>query len=341
MAETMRTWHYSAIEGRLEDCLILKDDESIPEVSAPAEDELIVEVISASLNPADYKVPETAYMGALLISRPATPSMDFAGRVVGKHPTVTSFVVGQLVFGGYPGITQKGVLRERIVISTANCAALPAGVDVDHAAAVGTAATTAYEALLPGKLKPGAKVFVNGGSGGTGTWCIQFAKIFGAEVVTTCSARNAELCRSLGAEEVIDYTKEDVIANLKARGQVFDLVIDNIGSSTALYDNCSHYLKPSGAFTQVGVGASMTFAGTLLTLTKQLRPTILGYRPFYFIQMNNTANLFVRIGDWMKNKKAKAVIDSTFAFEDVPAAFQKLREGRARGKIIIHVGAGH
>ncbi|TDZ24025.1 Zinc-type alcohol dehydrogenase-like protein [Colletotrichum orbiculare MAFF 240422] len=322
MAETMRTWHYSAIEGRLEDCLILKDDEPIPEVSALAKDELIVEVVSASLNPADYKVPETAYMGALLISRPATPSMDFAGRVVGKHPTVTSFVVGQLVFGGYPGITQKGVLRERIVISTANCAALPAGVDVDHAAAVGTAATTAYKSLLPGKLKPGAKVFVNGGSGGTGTWCIQFAKIFGAEVVTTCSARNAELCRSLGAEEVIDYTKEDVIANLKARGQVFDLVIDNIGSSTALYDNCSHYLKPSGAFTQ-------------------LRPTILGYRPFYFIHMNNTANLFVRIGDWMKNKNAKAVIDSTFAFEDVPAAFQKLREGRARGKIIIHVGAGH
>ncbi|KAF6831554.1 zinc-binding oxidoreductase [Colletotrichum musicola] len=337
MGETMRVWQYASVTGKLEDCLQLKQDATVPDASKLSKGDLIVQVISASLNPADYKVPETAVIGRLMVSFPATPGMDFCGRVVGKHPSNTAFEEGQLVFGGYPGVGQKGVLGKRIVISSANCAPLPRGVDPDQAAAVGTAATTALQSLMPDTLKAGAKVFVNGGSGGVGTWTIQFAKALGAHVVTTCSTGNIALCKELGADEVVDYRKEDVFENLKSRGRIFDLVIDNVGSSTALHDNSGEYLKPSGTFVLVGVGESLSLWDMQRTLTKHLWPSFLGGGGFYFVQMKNTTEYFERIGRWMAEGKAKAVIDSTFPFEDVPAAYKRLREAHAKGKIVVHV----
>lgn len=337
MAKTMRTWQYSAIHGNLEDSLTLKDDAPIPSISSLRKDELLIEVISASLNPADYKVPITPLIGRVLISRPATPGMDLCGRVVGKHPSNTSFEDGQLVFGGYAMINQRGTLSQYSVISMANVAPLPEGVDPDHAAAVGTAATTAYQSLIPSTLRAGAKVFINGGSGGTGTWGIQFAKALGAEVVTTCSTANIELCKQLGADEVVDYTKTNIVENLKARGNVFDLVIDNVGSTTELYDHSKQYLKPGGTFVLVGVGASMSLSGIFSTLTKQVRPAIMGQKGFYFVQQKNDRKFFEQIGQWMEEGKARAVIDSTFPFDGVQGAYKKLKEGRAKGKIVVHI----
>lgn len=337
MAKTMRTWHYSAIHGNLEDSLTLRDDAPIPAISSLRKDELLVEVISASLNPADYKVPATPLVGRLMISRPATPGMDLCGRVVGKHPSNTFFEEGQLVFGGYAMINQRGTLSQYCVIPTANVTLLPEGVDPDHAAAVGTAATTAYQSLMPSTLRAGAKIFINGGSGGTGTWGIQFAKALGAEVVTTCSTANVELCKQLGADEVIDYKKTDVVANLEARGNVFDLVIDNVGSTTELYGHSKQYLKPGGTFVLVGVGADMSLSGIASTLLKQLRPAITGQKGFYFVQQKNDRDFFEQIGRWMGEGKARAVIDSTFSFDQVQEAYKKLRGGRAKGKIVIHV----
>lgn len=333
----MRTWQYCAIPGNLEDSLTLKDDAHIPAISSLAKDELLVEVISASLNPADYKVPVTPVIGRLMVSRPATPGMDLCGRVVGKHPSNTSFEEGQLVFGGYAMINQRGTLSQYCVISMANVTPLPEGVDPDHAAAVGTAATTAYQSLMPNTLRLGAKVFINGGSGGTGTWGIQIAKALGAEVVTTCSTANVELCKRLGADEVIDYKKTDVVANLKARGNVFDLVIDNVGSTSELYDHSKEYLKPGGTFVLVGVGGNMTLSSTFFTLVKHLRPAIMGHTRFYFVQQRNDRTFFEQIGRWMGEGKARAVIDSTFSFDKVQEAYKKLREGRAKGKIVVHV----
>ncbi|WYZ40874.1 hypothetical protein EsH8_IV_001215 [Colletotrichum jinshuiense] len=339
MASTMRAWQYSTIDSKLEECLKLEDLPA-PNHASLGKDELVVEVVSASLNPADYKVPEAPVVGRLLVSLPATPAMDFSGRVVAKHPSNTAFETGQLVFGGYPGISQKGTLRQYIVIASSNCAPLPEGIDPDHAAAVGTAATTAYQSLLPDTLKAGGRVLINGGSGGTGTWAIQFAKALGVEVVATCSTKNVEFCRQLGADEVIDYKKEDIISNLKARGKVFDLVIDNVASSTDLYDISHTILKPGGTFAMVGVGESLTLSGIFSNLKKNLLPTFLGGKPYHFVVMKNETEYFRRIADWMVEGKAKAVIDSTYSFEDVPAAYSKLREGHARGKIVIHVANG-
>lgn len=337
MAKTMRTWQYSAIQGNFEDSLTLKDDAPIPSISSLRKDELLIEVISASLNPVDYKIPVTPLIGRLLVSRPATPGIDFCGRVVGKHSSNTSFEEGQLVFGGYAMINQRGTLSQYSVISMANVAPVPEGIDPDHAAAVGTAATTAYQSLMPSTLRAGAKVFINGGSGGTGTWGIQFAKALGAEVVTTCSAANIELCKQLGADEVIDYTKTNIVENLQGRGNIFDLVIDNVGSTTELYDHSHQYLKPGGTFVLVGVGASMSLSGIFSTLTKQVRPAIMGQKGFYFVQQKNDRKFFEQIGRWMGEGKARAVIDSTFSFDEVQGAYKKLREGRAKGKIVVHI----
>ncbi|KZL64198.1 zinc-binding oxidoreductase [Colletotrichum incanum] len=333
----MRSWQYSAVNGKLEDCLTLKEDLPAPETSSLSEAELIVEVISVSLNPADYKVPEATLIGRLMITRPATPAMDFCGRVVATHPSNTNFKAGQVVFGGYPGPSQRGTLAEYIVISGTHCTPVPEGIDPDHAAAVGTAATTAYQSLSLDALRPGGKVFINGGSGGTGIWAIQFAKAMGVEVIATCSTKNIDLCRQLGADEVIDYRTQDTISELRSKGKVFDLVIDNVGSSSELYEISSTILKPDGTFVMVGVGESMSLSGTFSTLGKHLCSKFLGRQRYHFVQMKNTTSLFQLIGDWMAEGKAQAVIDSIFAFEEVPSAYSKLREGHARGKVVVHV----
>ncbi|KAI3397689.1 hypothetical protein diail_10458 [Diaporthe ilicicola] len=293
MAKTMRAWQYSAIPGNLEDSLTLKDDIPIPSISSLRKDELLVEVISASLNPVDIKLPGAPVIGRMMVSRPATPAMDLCGRVAGKHPSNTSFEEGQLVFGGYAMINQRGTLSQYCVIPMANVAPLPNGVDPHDAAAVGTAATTAYQSLMPSTLRAGAKVFINGGSGGVGTWGIQLAKAMGAEVVTACSTANVELCKQIGADEVVDYKKTDVVANLKARGHVFDLVIDNVGSSTELWDNSKQCLKPGGTFVLVGVGN--------ISLPSIMIKRITGQKGFYFVQQKNDRQFFEQIGRWMSH----------------------------------------
>ncbi|KAK1621423.1 zinc-binding oxidoreductase [Colletotrichum phormii] len=323
MGDTMKAWQYSAINGKLEDSLTLNNSAPMPSPSDLGKDELIIEVISASLNPADYKVPESTVIGRLMVARPATPAMDFCGRV--------------LVFGGYAGVGQRGTLAEYIVISVAHCAPLPYGIDPDQGAAVGTAATTAWQSLMPDALQSGGKVFINGGSGGTGTWAIQLAKALGVEVVTTCSTKNIDLCRQLGADEVVDYRKEDMLSKLKDRGKVFDLIIDNVGSSSELYDNSSAILKPNGTFVMVGVGKSLTLSGSFSMLSKIICPKILGGERFYFVRMQDTADYFRRIGRLMVEGETKAVVDSTLGFEQVPDAYRRLREGYAKGKIIVHV----
>lgn len=337
MGDTMKAWQYSAIDGKLEDSLVLNRSAPMPSSSTLSKDELLIEVISASLNPADYKVPESTIIGRLMVARPATPAMDFCGRVVATHSTNSSFQVGQIVFGGYAGVGQKGTLAEYIVISRAHCAPLPDGIDPDQGAAVGTAATTAWQSLIPGTLQLGGKVFINGGSGGTGTWAIQLAKALGVEVVTTCSTKNIKLCRELGADEVIDYKKDDIVSKLRDRGKVFDLVIDNVGNSPELYDSSSAILKPGGTFVMVGVGESLTLSGSFSMLSKMVCPKVMGGQPFYFVRMQNSADFFRRIGDLMAQGDSKAVIDSTFGFDQVPAAYRRLRDGHAKGKIIVQV----
>ncbi|KAL6855003.1 hypothetical protein ACO1O0_006140 [Amphichorda felina] len=348
MAFTGKAWQFSALHGHLEDSLTATDAAPLPsEASPPRPGHVVVEVLYAALNPVDYKLVETPLVGRLAIPRPATPGLDLCGRVVASGSP--EFAEGQLVFGRVPSAASSrgmGTLRRYAVLPASGLAPLPGGVDPEQAAAVGTAGTSAYLSLMPEKLRQqsGAKVFINGGSGGVGTWAVQLAKALGAYVVTTCSTRNVELCRGLGADEVVDYRVVDVVDGyLKKQPEGgFDLVIDNVGSETdRLYAASRHVLKPGATFVQVGVGAGMSL-GTMASMTKRMvwPPSFLGggAPKFYFVNMDNSAKLLKPIGDLMAEGKVRAVIDKTYAWDDVPAAYRHLREGHARGKIVVKVG---
>ncbi|GKT47759.1 zinc-type alcohol dehydrogenase-like protein [Colletotrichum spaethianum] len=141
-------------------------------------------------------------------------------------------------------------------------------------------------------LRAEGKVFVNGGSVGTSIWATQFAKALGVEVTAIWSTKNIDLCRQLGADEVIDYRAQDAMAELKSKGKLFDLVIDNIGISSELYEISSIILKPGGTFVMVGVGESLSLSGTFAMIGMHLYPSIRSGQQYHFVQMKNTTDIF-------------------------------------------------
>lgn len=336
MADTMQIWQYAKVEGNIEDAIHIVTG-PIPTASSLTKDQILVRVFSVALNPVDYKLPES-YVGSLFIRQPAIPGLDFCGRVVAAHASVTTFKENQLVFGGFSRAPQNGTLAEYVVISASECTALPDNVDPEHAAAAVTAGTTALHSLLPDIVKPGASIFINGGSGGVGSWGLQFAKAMGARVVTSCSGSAVDMCKELGADEVFDYRQSDVIAELKSRIASFDLVVDNVGNNSDLYDVSHIILKPGGTFVQVGIGSNVDLGSMAVTVKRSLLASLpMGGCKYYFVNSKNSTESLTQIAQWMTEGKAKAVIDSKFTFAEVPQAFRKLRTGHARGKIVIRV----
>ncbi|KAI0900083.1 zinc-binding oxidoreductase [Annulohypoxylon nitens] len=332
MASTMKAWQWASIQDKLEKSLTLNESAPSPSKSNLSRDQLLIKIITAAINPVDYKLPESGWIGSLMIrGRPATPGLDFCGRIIAKHSSNDAFQEGELVFGALAKATKFGSLSEFLVVSVHECARLPDGVTPDQGAAVGCAGTTAFQSVPSEIVKSGSKVFINGGSGGVGSFAIQFAKALSADVTTTCSTTNVELCRTLGADHVIDYKKTDVLKALIESGQVFDLAVDNVGDPS-LSQNSKSFLKEGGSFMQVGI--SVRASDIVTTFAKMLWPSNISYR---FIQMKNDSPFFSQIGQWMAEGKVRPVIDEAFAFEDAPKAYEKLRTGRAKGKIIIHV----
>ncbi|KAH6655818.1 chaperonin 10-like protein [Truncatella angustata] len=330
--KTMRAWLYSTASGGLEKNLKLSE----ATVQPVAKDQVLVKVHSTSLNPADYKVPELGMVARLAISTPAAPCMDFSGTVEEVGDDVKSadaFRVGEKVFGRVAP-QQYGGLSEFVSAKPECLAKLPEGVSEEHASCIGTAGMTAYQCIAP-HVKAGDKVFINGGSGGVGTFGIQIAKALGCQVTTSCSGKNAELVKSLGADEVIDYTKENVSEVLKSKGQVFKLAVDNVGHPADLYKAGDAYLVPEGKFVQVGGDMSLGAMSSLAT--RALQPSFLGggKRSWQFLVTASKHDDLVQVGKLMQEGKVKAVIDETFEFKDAPKAFEKLKTGRSRGKIVV------
>ncbi|KAL4896192.1 hypothetical protein BDV59DRAFT_172267 [Aspergillus ambiguus] len=332
---TMKAWLYSRTTDGLEKNLHLDSEARMP--GALRDDQILVKVISAAINPADYKVPELTSLTHLMIPKPATPGMDFCGQVIIAASAVKDLKRGQLVYGSLGMPSQFGSLGEYIVCSARTTAPLPDGLDPDDAASIGIAGQTALQSLQP-YVSSGDKVFINGGSGGCGMFAIQIAKLLGCHVTTTCSTRNVEFCRELGADEVIDYSVEDVLDALKAKGQVFSLVVDHVGTPDSLYRECDAFLLPGKAFVQVG-STSLLSSSILSFADRLVRPGFLGggKRKYDILMFKNRKEELVQIGEWIQQGKITVVVDSTFAFEDAVQAFEKLRSQRSRGKIIVHV----
>ena len=339
----MKAWQFSQTTGGLEKNLKLNNAVSLPpNAKSLGPDQVLVQVLSATLNPVDYKFAQIPVVGSLIIKRPASPALDYSGRVVACGPNskkVSSedLKPGQLVFGKLDGPTQYGTLAEYTIGPRSGCVPLPQGVSVDDAACIGSAALTAYQCLVP-HVKPGDKVFINGGSGGVGSFGIQIAKIKGCHVTTSCSSANVDLCKSLGADQVIDYKSKDVVTELK-KMQNFDLVVDNVGTPADLYWQAHKFTKAGTKYVQVG--AAMSPGGIYDLLTRMVWPGFLGggKRPFEFLGLSNNYDQMKEMGGWMADGKMKALIDEVYGMEDKGPvrAYEKLKTGRVKGKLVVRI----
>ncbi|KAK6216886.1 zinc-dependent acohol dehydrogenase (reticulon-4-interacting protein 1) [Colletotrichum tabaci] len=336
----MRAWLYDSVSGGLETHLSLVDDAPQPPSLGP--NDILIKVHAMSPNPADYKFPEgLGMLWRLAVSLPATPGSDFSGTVAGLGDMVKEvgeFTIGQPVYGCTPPPTRHGSLGEYVIATMASCAPVPSpagALTLESAACLGVAAQTAYQAISP-HVVAGDMVFINGGSGGVGTFAIQIARVLGCRVVTSCSGRNAELCRSLGADEVLDYTEVDVSKALRAKGPVFKLALDNIGLEPAdLYKAADEYLMPAGRFVQVGAGLSLRHM--MSTAGRALRPAGLGggKRKWQFMSLQSKHADLAKLGRWAAEGQIRVVVEETYRFEDAPKAYEKMRTGRTKGCLVV------
>lgn len=342
--QTTRVWIYkSTTSAGLDKSLQLQADFPPPPKSLLGRQSILVRVSYMSLNPADYKLAELGLIARALVSPPASPGMDYSGTVVSVGSNVTAYKAGQPVFGRIEP-TRYGTLGEYIVVKDGDgLAAAPEGFGekLDELACIGTCGLTALQSIQPYVSAVGEKVFINGGSGGTGTFGIQIAKALGLHVTVSCSGPNAELCRGLGADEVVDYRTENISEVLKSKGKVFRLVVDNVGHTPAgqqdLYAAADEYLTEDGYFIQVGGGASAVQVKS--AVSRLFIPAFLGggKRNYKLIMAKQSHEDLARLGAWMKEGKVKAVIDEVFPFENAPGAYAKLKTGRAKGKILVKV----
>jgi NADPH:quinone reductase-like Zn-dependent oxidoreductase len=302
----------------------------------PNDDQVLVKVRAASVNPLDWHYIEGApYLIRLLDSGLVKPKVvrlgvDYAGTVEAVGKKVTQFKPGDDVFGGKTGAFAEYVcaLADRAV------ALKPANITFEQAASVPIAAITALQGLRDkGKVQPGQKVLINGASGGVGTFAVQIAKSLGADVTGVCSGRNVDLVRSIGADQVIDYTKEDFTKS----EQRYDLILDNVGNHSLL--ECRRVLKPHGIYVLIG-GGGPSEQGWIGPLVNPIRALMLSQFVSQKMGMMladlNQKDLTI-LGDLMQTGKVTPVIDRRYKLSEVPEAIRYLEQGHARGKVVITV----
>ena len=306
------------------------------EKPVPNDDQVLVRVHAASVNPYDWHfiegTPKIIRLMGVGLRKPKDTrvGVDFAGTVEAVGKNVTQFKPGDEVFGG-----RGGAFGEYVCPRATRAVALkPANVTFEQAASVNIAGITALQALRDkGKVQPGQKVLINGASGGVGTFAVQIAKSFGADVTGVCSTRNVDLVRSLGADHVIDYTKEDF-----AKGeQRYDVILDNVPNHSL--SECRQILNPNGKYVMIGGGGPNDnrwvgpFGRVIHTLI--LSPFI--NQKMGMMMADANQNDLTILGDMMQSGKLKPVIDRTYKLDQVPDAIRYLEEGHARGKVVINV----
>jgi NADPH:quinone reductase-like Zn-dependent oxidoreductase len=311
---------------------------SIPPAGLPIptikQDEVLVESHVTALNPIDYKLLELGLITRMVFSSP-TPGLEIYGRAAKVGSNVTSFREGDIVYGALGPGPKHGALAEYVPVPQRLLAKVPEGLKGDDMVSIATTGMTVYAGLQP-YAKPGNKVFINGGSGGTGVAAIQIAKILGYHVTVSCSAANFELVKSLGADAALDYTKAPITKQLKDTGAMFDLILDNIGAPANLYRASSAYLRPEGKFVQVGL--NMNLGGAVQLLGNKLTSFLgWGKRQYLFVEGNPRTAVFEQLAEWVQQGKLRAIVDSTWEFSEVPKAYERLKTGRAKGKVVVHV----
>jgi NADPH:quinone reductase-like Zn-dependent oxidoreductase len=305
------------------------------EKPTPADDQLLVKVRAASVNPLDWHFIEgTPYiMRAMGVGmrkpKDTRLGVDFAGTVEAVGKNVTKFKPGDEVFGGRTGAFAEYVcVREARAVTSK-----PAAITFEQAAAVPIAGITALQGLRDkGKVQPGQKVLINGASGGVGTFAVQIAKLYGAEVTGVCSTRNLDMVRSLGADHVIDYTKEDFTKS----DQRYDVILDNVANRSL--SECRRVLNPNGKYVLIGgggasenkwLGPGFTHAFKAMFLSKFVSQQM----GMMLAELNQKDLTF--LADLMQSRKVTPVIDRRYKLSELPQAIEYLEQGHARGKVVI------
>jgi len=296
---------------------------------APKDNQVLIKVRAASVNALDWRMMRgkplfaRLMIGGLRKPKLTRPGVDVAGQVEAVGKNVTQFKPGDEVFGAC-----RGAFAEYVCVIEDKLALKPANISFEAAAAVPVAAISALQGLRDeGRIRRGQKVLVDGASGGVGTFAVQIAKSFGAEVTAVCSTRNVDTARSIGADHVIDYTREDFTRS----GQRYDLII-----AANAYHSIFDYrraLRPKGVYVMAGGGGVQMlegmFLGPLLSLIgrKKMRS---------FIARINKKDL-VLLKDLLEAGKVVPVIDRRFPLSEAAEALRYLEEEHAKGKVVITV----
>lgn len=302
----------------------------IREIEKPEvpDDGVLVRVHASSINIAEWYgmtgLPIARILGGGLFKPKDTRlGADFAGVVEAVGKSVTDFKPGNEVFGG-----RNGAYAEYVSVKNA-IALKPANVTFEEAASVPTAGITALQGLRDhGKIQPGQKVLIHGASGGVGSFAVQIAKAFGAEVTAVCSPQNVEHARRLGADHVIDYTKEDFTRN----GQTYDLLLNvNGGRSWSDYKRA---LKPNATFVLIGA-PKMPLVGPLGLLIKMKVAMLGASQKFeFFIAQFNRADMQT-LKELLESGKVKPFVEKAYPMTRVVDAMTHLGNGHAKGKIVV------
>jgi NADPH:quinone reductase-like Zn-dependent oxidoreductase len=299
------------------------------------DDDILVRVRAASVNPLDWHFMRgTPFVVRIMagLSRPKASQTrlgaDMAGSVEAVGRNVAEYQPGDEVFGGLEG---RGTLAEYISLRQDGVVLKkPSGLSFEEAASVPVAAFTALQALRDkGQIKPGHKVLVNGAAGGVGTFAVQIGKAFGAEVTGVCSTQNVEMVASIGADQVIDYTREDFT---QARRR-YDLLIDIAGSRTLA--ETRRVLVPHGVLVGVGGPNNGRWIEPLgRTIGMAVLSPVVSQRMAFFLAHQNRDDLAV-LRDLLQAGKVAPVIDRTYPLTDAAEAIRYLEKGHARGKVVI------
>ena len=305
----------------------------LQEVDKPVvkDDEVLVRVCAASVNPLDWhymrgKPYLVRAQAGLLRPKRNTLGVDVAGMVEAVGKNVTQFQPGDEVFGG-----SSGSFAEYVCAGESSFVLKPANLTFEQAAAVPIAAITALQALRDkGQIQPGHRVLINGASGGVGTFAVQIAKSFGAEVTGVCSTRNVDMVRSIGADQVIDYTRDDFTQS----GQRYDLMLDTVGNRSL--SECRRALVTRGFYVSVGAPFG-DWIGPLTHIFKILLVSLVVSQKMapMLAKLGNKDLVFLK--ELIEAGKVTPIIDRRYKLSEAPEAIRYLEEGHAQGKIVITV----
>lgn len=303
------------------------------EKPTPGDDEVLVRVRAAGVNPMDYHMMGGLYLARLIRGlrkpKPTYPGVDLAGEVEAVGKSVSRFQPGDAVFG-----VGRRAFAEYVCTPENRLAPKPTNITFEQAAGIPVAGVTALQGLRDkGRIQPGQRVLINGAAGGVGTFAVQIAKSFGAEVTAVCSTAGVDVVRSIGADAVIDYARDDVTT----RAQRFELILDCVGGRSL--SAWRRIMTANGTFVAVGARPGGHWVGPLPYLLKLLVSSRFGSQRVVFFIARVTAEDLTILKELVEAKKVTPVIDRRYTLNEVVDAVRHLKEGHPRGKVVITIAA--